>query len=107
MNGCQRDRPKVEEESGVFPHLRQHRVQAARGVVGHIDPGGKRSRQGAVEEDDADRGPIAPAQRVVELAQRVDVQHIQRWAIQCDASDPILDPDRDWNRWRLGCRHRR
>ena len=107
MNGGERHRPQVEQQPGVFAHLPQHRVQAACGVVCHVDPGGKSPRQGTAEKNDADRGPIALPQRVIELAQHVDVQHIQRWAIQADAGDPILDPDRDWNRRRRGCRHRR
>jgi hypothetical protein len=107
VDGSDRDRPEVQQESGILPDFRQHRVQAVWDVVCDVDTGGKRPRQGAGEKDDTDRGPIALAQCVIELSQHVDVQDIQRWAIQADAGDPILDPDRDWNRWRLGCRHRR
>jgi hypothetical protein len=67
-------------------------------VVGNVDTGGKRPRQRTAKQHDPDRGPIALPQRVIELPQHLDIQDIQRWAVQADAGDPILDPDPDWNR---------
>ncbi len=105
MDGGEGDRSEVEQQPRIFPYLRQHRVQAVRDVVRDVDAGGKSPRQGAGENHDADRGPIALPQRLIELSQHVDVQHIQRWALQADPGDPIQDPDPDGTRWRLGGRH--